>query len=249
MKMAALLLVLLAPPGDGGRVTPVRSPELVALLSTLRPVLEADRAAPHRLRAFVHRDEGECEEGRPCEKEVLYLSVAALDEYPERRAFRLRLPGPFRGIQVVASPGREDQDFVVAVRSLGADGAETCATWAISLRRMLRSAAPCPRGLDPGAECDALRALQVTTAAAAAKVHGRKQEVQATARGPFDWDGLVRAEPWWSGDPVRRLLGGRPFFRVMIQPAAQPDEVVLGGDYSGFVDAGSCELLHLGLGK
>jgi len=90
----------------------------------------------------------------------------------------------------------------------------------------------------------------VTTAAATAKVHGRKQEVQATARGPFDWDGLVRAEPEWRQEAaLRRLLAGRSFFRVHVAPLPPPDGVTFGGDFIAFVDAESCDLFHLGLGK
>lgn len=134
------LLVLLLEAGSAGLAVPaVKDSRVVELLSTIRLAYDSERRAPYRLRAFAHR--GDCD-GVPCEH--LYVSVSAFDEVPERRAFRLALPGVLARVEPITMPKAENDSFELAVRSEVPGAKRRCEVYRASLRGMVETESPCP---------------------------------------------------------------------------------------------------------
>jgi len=139
MPRGALLVLLSAVGSPEITISAVEDAEIVELLSTIRLVYDSERRAPYRLRSFVHR--GTCD-GVPCE--FLLVSAAAFDEVPERRAFRVALPGVFVRLEPIEIPRRENDAFELAVWSEVTGAKRRCGVYRVSLRSMAEAKSPCP---------------------------------------------------------------------------------------------------------
>jgi hypothetical protein len=126
------------------RIAEITSKEIVDLLTGITNIRDCKRGDKFCLRLFLYRTEGECPEGAVCGKDQLLVLAATFDEYPEKRAFRLQLPGGFKRVSVLAAPKTEGGAFTVAVYTESAEGAVSCATYSVSLAEMLPLKSPCP---------------------------------------------------------------------------------------------------------
>jgi hypothetical protein len=143
---AILLPVLLAAAAspEPVRIPEITSKEIIDLLTGITNVRDCKTSEKFCLRVFLYQTGGECSEGAVCGKDQLLLLAGTFDEYPERRAFRLQLPGGFKRASVVSTPTSEAGSFTVAVYTQSSGGAVSCSTYSVSLAEMVRLKSPCP---------------------------------------------------------------------------------------------------------
>ncbi len=70
--------------------------------------------------------------------------------------------------------------------------------------------------------------------------------------GPMTWSDFVSTKPERKRDGATRAkLGNNRFWYVRLDPRRRDGEgkVLLGGDYAGFVDARTCEILQIERGR
>jgi len=75
-------------------------------------------------------------------------------------------------------------------------------------------------------------------------------EIRVAALGPYKADEFVRRHSEAPFGPLlRERLGKRSFYYVHIVRAEPAAALMFGGDYTGLVDARTCEVLMFGKGK
>src|SRR6266496_2247930 len=142
---AWLSVVLLAGASQADmRVEEVASKEVVDLLAGLTLVYDSGLRTAFRMRASTYQRDGECAEGEACAKDEVLVSVATLDEYPDKKAFRLQVVGVFKQLETIHVPESEKGEFRMALRTLPAPRVETCTLYAVTLREMRRLPGTCP---------------------------------------------------------------------------------------------------------
>lgn len=149
MKMNRLVIiaVLFACPARANAPTArqVRSKEIVDLLSGVSLVFEGPARVGFKLRAFLYRTDGECSGDSACSKDKLLVVAATFDEYPEKAAFEIPIPGTYDAVNIASVPKKESGTFLLLLHTKSTDGKALCASYAVTLHEMRLLPEPCPR--------------------------------------------------------------------------------------------------------